>query len=96
MKKLKLVLVICVSLLLSNISFAKDPSELINGIVNEASLILKSSDPVQSKIIKLEKCFNSIHEKKFDKSKMDKWYYSFNTKKSKWENSYISRVCTFI
>tara|TARA_B100000965_G_scaffold203921_1_gene170241 strand:- start:1107 stop:1697 length:591 start_codon:yes stop_codon:yes gene_type:complete len=62
MKKLKLVLVICVSLLLSNISFAKDPSELINGIVNEASLILKSSDPVQSKIIKL----NEIAERSVD------------------------------
>ena len=62
MKKLKLVLVICISLLLSNISFAKDPSELINGIVNEASLILKSSDPVQSKIIKL----NEIAERSVD------------------------------
>ncbi len=39
------------------------------------------ASPSHSKIIKLEKCFNSIHEKKFDKSKMDKWYYSINTKK---------------
>ena len=32
---------------------AKEPSELINEIVNEASTILSSSDPVESKIIKL-------------------------------------------
>ena len=34
---------------------AKEPSKLINGIVNEASAILSSSDPVESKIIKLNK-----------------------------------------
>ena len=62
MKILKLVLVIFISFLLSNISLAKDPSELINGIVNEASLVLKSSDPVESKIIKL----NNIAEKSVD------------------------------
>ncbi len=32
---------------------AKEPSKLINEIVNEASKILSSSDPVESKIIKL-------------------------------------------
>ena len=32
---------------------AKDPSKLITEIVNEASKILSSSDPVESKIIKL-------------------------------------------
>ena len=37
---------------LNNLS-AKEPSELINEIVDEASLILSSSDPVESKIIKL-------------------------------------------
>ncbi len=62
MKVLKLVLVIFTSLLLNNISLAKDPSELINGIVNEASLVLKSSDPVESKIIKL----NDIAERSVD------------------------------
>ena len=62
MKILKLALVILISLLLSNISLAKDPSELINDIVNEASLVLKSSDPVESKIIKL----NAIAEKNVD------------------------------
>ena len=62
MKILKLVLVIFISFLLNSISLAKDPSELINGIVNEASLVLKSSDPVESKIIKL----NDIAERSVD------------------------------
>ena len=62
MKILKLILVILISNSLNSISFAKDPSELINSIVNEASLILKSSDPVESKIIKL----NDIAERSVD------------------------------
>ena len=64
MKILKLVLVIFISFLLNSnsISLAKDPSDLINGIVNEASLVLKSSDPVESKIIKL----NNIAERSVD------------------------------
>ena len=64
MKNSKLVLVIFLSFfLLNNISNAKDgPSELINSIVNEASLVLKSSDPVESKIIKL----NDIAERSVD------------------------------
>ena len=62
MKILKLVLVIFLSFLSNNISQAKDPSDLINDIVNEASLILKSSDPVESKIIKL----NDIAERSVD------------------------------
>ena len=62
MKILKLVLVIFISFLLNSISLAKDPSDLINGIVNEASLVLKSSDPVESKIIKL----NDIAERSVD------------------------------
>ena len=37
----------------TNPLFAKEPSKLINEIVNEASRILSSSDPVESKIIKL-------------------------------------------
>ena len=49
MKILKLLIVILVSSSLNSISFAKDPSELINSIVNEASIVLKSSDP--SKVI---------------------------------------------
>ena len=62
MKKFKLVLVIFISFLLNSVSHAKDPSELINGIVNEAALILKSTDPVESKIIKL----NDIAERSVD------------------------------
>ena len=62
MKILKLVFVLFISLSLNSISLAKDPSKLINDIVNEASLILKSSDPVESKIIKL----NDIAERSVD------------------------------
>ena len=62
MKTLKLLLIVCIVFLFKNISFAKDPSELINGIVNEAALVLQSADPVESKIIKL----NNIAEKSVD------------------------------
>ena len=41
---------------------AKEPGKLINEIVNEASIILSSSDPVESKIIKL----NNIAETNVD------------------------------
>ena len=41
---------------------AKEPSQLITEIVNEASMILSSSDPVESKIIKL----NNIAETNVD------------------------------
>tara|TARA_B100001540_G_scaffold311704_1_gene331587 strand:- start:286 stop:876 length:591 start_codon:yes stop_codon:yes gene_type:complete len=62
MKILKLILFIFISFSLNSISLAKDPSELINSIVDEASLVLKSSDPVESKIIKL----NDIAERSVD------------------------------
>ena len=62
MKKLKFVLIIIATFFLNNLSQAKGPSALINDIVNEAALILKSSDPVQSKIIKL----NDIAERSVD------------------------------
>ncbi len=62
MKKLKFVLIIIATFFLNNLSQAKGPSALINNIVNEAALILKSSDPVQSKIIKL----NDIAERSVD------------------------------
>tara|TARA_Y100000748_G_scaffold303774_1_gene310138 strand:- start:644 stop:1234 length:591 start_codon:yes stop_codon:yes gene_type:complete len=62
MKKLKYILVIFSILLINTTSKAKDPSDLINSIVNEAALILKSSDPVESKIIKL----NDIAERSVD------------------------------
>ncbi len=62
MKFFKVSLVIFLSFLLNNLSIAKDPSELINDIVNEAASVLKSSDPVESKIIKL----NDIAERSVD------------------------------
>ena len=49
-------------LFLINPSMAKEPSKLITEIVNEASIILSSSDPVESKIIKL----NNIAENNVD------------------------------
>ena len=45
-----------------NASLAKDPSALINEIVDEAANILSSEDPVESKIIKL----NAIAERSVD------------------------------
>ena len=62
MKFFKVSLVIFLSFLLYNLSIAKDPSNLINDIVNEAASVLKSSDPVESKIIKL----NDIAERSVD------------------------------
>ena len=47
---------------LNSISLAKDPSALINEIVDEAASILSSEDPVESKIIKL----NTIAERSVD------------------------------
>ena len=62
MKIFKISLVIFLSFLLNNVTIAKDPSDLINGIVNEAASVLKSSDPIESKIIKL----NDIAERSVD------------------------------
>ena len=62
MRFFKILLVISISFLLNNLSNAQNPSELINSIVNEAASVLKSSDPVESKIIKL----NDIAERSVD------------------------------
>ena len=62
MRFFKVSLVIFLSFLLNNLSIAKDPSDLINDIVDEAASVLKSSDPVESKIIKL----NDIAERSVD------------------------------
>ena len=62
MKSLKFILIIFLSFCISNISFAKNPSDLINEIVDEASKVLSSNDPVESKIIKL----NDIAERSVD------------------------------
>ena len=62
MKLIKSLIIIFIFSLICNISQAKDPSALITEIVDEASKILSSSDPVESKIIKL----NDIAEKNVD------------------------------
>ena len=62
MKSLRFILIIFLSILISNISFAKNPSDLINEIVDDASKVLSSDDPVESKIIKL----NDIAERSVD------------------------------
>tara|TARA_B100002019_G_C21196273_1_gene561589 strand:+ start:43 stop:633 length:591 start_codon:yes stop_codon:yes gene_type:complete len=62
MKNLKYIFIILISLFISNQSFAKNPSDLINEIVDEASKVLSSEDPVESKIIKL----NNIAERSVD------------------------------
>ena len=62
MKSLKFILIFFLSFLISNISFAKNPSDLINEIVDDASKLLSSDDPVESKIIKL----NDIAERSVD------------------------------
>ena len=62
MKSLKFISIIVLSFLIPNISFAKNPSDLINEIVDEASKVLSSDDPVESKIIKL----NDIAERSVD------------------------------
>ncbi len=53
MNKLKIFSSLLLMLLLISPLKAKEPSKLISEIVNEASRILSSSDPVESKIIKL-------------------------------------------
>ncbi len=62
MIKLKLFYFFLFLTLIISPSKAKEPSELITEIVNEASKILSSKDPVESKIIKL----NNIAETSVD------------------------------
>ena len=62
MIRLKFFYIFFFILLLLKPSNAKEPSELINELVNEASIILSSSDPVESKIIRL----NNIAELNVD------------------------------
>ena len=62
MIKIKFISFFLLILFFTNISFAKEPSKLISEIVNEASIILSSSDPVEAKIIKL----NNIAEVNVD------------------------------
>ncbi len=53
MLKIQLLSIILFISSLINPLFAKEPSKLITEIVNEASIILSSTDPVESKIIRL-------------------------------------------
>ena len=62
MTKIKIITFFFIILSFSNISFAQEPSKLISEIVNQASVILSSTDPVEVKIIKL----NNIAEKNVD------------------------------
>ena len=62
MKTLKYLIYFFLIFNLCNTSLAKDPSALINEIVDEAANILSSEDPVESKIIKL----NAIAERSVD------------------------------
>ena len=62
MARIKIISFFFIILSFSNVSLAKEPSKLISEIVNEASIILSSSDPVESKIIKL----NNIAERSVD------------------------------
>ena len=62
MKYLKFIYIILITLFFSNLSLAKKPSDLITELVDEASKILSSEDPVESKIIKL----NDIAERNVD------------------------------
>ena len=62
MNKIKILSFFFLVLFLNTSLESKEPSKLINEIVNEASIILSSSDPVEAKIIKL----NNIAETKVD------------------------------
>ncbi len=62
MIKVKKISIFLLIFFLYSISLAKEPSKLISEIVNEASVILSSSDPVEAKIIKL----NNIAETNVD------------------------------
>ena len=62
MKSLKLFLIAFFFFTINTSSHGKDPSLLISEIVDEASEVLSSSDPIESKIIKL----NNIAESSVD------------------------------
>ena len=59
MNSLRIIFIILISFTISNSTYAKNPSDLIKEIVDQASNVLSSDDPVESKIIKL----NDIAEK---------------------------------
>ena len=62
MIRIKIIFFFFLIFFLNNNLLAKEPGKLISEIVNEASIILSSSDPVEAKIIKL----NNIAETSVD------------------------------
>jgi phospholipid transport system substrate-binding protein len=62
MNSLRIIFIILISFIISKPTYAKNPSDLIKEIVDQASMILSSDDPVESKIIKL----NDIAERSVD------------------------------
>ena len=62
MNYFRIISAILISLFISKTAYTKSPSDLINEIVDQASIILSSDDPVESKIIKL----NDIAERSVD------------------------------
>ena len=62
MNFLRIIFIILISFTISKTTYAKNPSDLIKEIVDQASMILSSDDPVESKIIKL----NDIAERSVD------------------------------
>ena len=62
MNSLRIIFIILISFIISKPTYAKNPSDLIKEIVDQASNILSSDDPVESKIIKL----NDIAERSVD------------------------------
>ena len=62
MSSLRIIFIILISLIISKPTYAKNPSDLIKEIVDQASNVLSSDDPIESKIIKL----NDIAERSVD------------------------------
>ena len=62
MNSLRIIFIILISFTISKPTYAKNPSDLIKEIVDQASIVLSSDDPVESKIIKL----NDIAERGVD------------------------------
>ena len=62
MNSLRIIFIILISFTISKPTYAKNPSDLIKEIVDQASIVLSSDDPVESKIIKL----NDIAERSVD------------------------------
>ena len=62
MNSFRIIFIILISFTISKPTYAKNPSDLIKEIVDQASNVLSSDDPVESKIIKL----NDIAERSVD------------------------------